>query len=191
MARRVCTHPSVTETDRFCEMDGNAQALYFHLLMNSDTVGAITGARRLAGSYSLAHPSDALSELIHRGYLIEVEHEEETVHFVAHYLVHNTYDEQKLKRSPYYPLALSLFGKLEGGKPYALRLRADAVSDSSTAVSKTLTERNGIEKDSERSRAEHERTPNREEGSGEGSLKGGRLNPSSAPSATGRSFSSS
>ena len=164
-------------------MDGDCQALYFHLLMNSDTVGVITGTRRLAKSYSLANPSDALSELIRRGYLIEAEHEGETIHFVTHYLVHNTYDEQKLKRSAYYPLARALFGRLESGKPYALRQRSDAATESSTAVSETLTEYNGIRGgyDAEPSTPESELTSKGEEGSGGGSLEGGPPKPRECP----------
>ena len=54
-------------------MSEGAQALYLHLGLNTDTIGALTGARRLAGSFGLSDPDGAFSELVSKGYLIEAE----------------------------------------------------------------------------------------------------------------------
>lgn len=97
--------PVVTETDKFASLSTEAQALYFHLGLNKDTIGAISGVRRLVGSYGFSKPFNALTELIDNGYLIETSQEGESIFFITHWWVNNAFDIQKTSRSSYYQIA--------------------------------------------------------------------------------------
>ena len=124
-------------------MSEGAQALYLHLGLNTDTIGALTGARRLAGSFGLSDPNGAFSELVSKGYLIEAEQDGESVYFLSHWWVNNTFDTQKAERSAYLPLAQALFESVAKGEAYRLKAADSNVRENLTSVSNRLPNSNG------------------------------------------------
>lgn len=71
MAQRRMISKEVLETDRFCEMPGNAQALYSHLILNADDDGMIGNLKMLVRMY--AANEDDVKVLLTKGYLIQFE----------------------------------------------------------------------------------------------------------------------
>ncbi|WP_281829823.1 MULTISPECIES: conserved phage C-terminal domain-containing protein [Lactobacillus] len=71
MAQRRMISKEVLETDRFCEMPGNAQELYSHLILNADDDGMIGNLKMLVRMY--AANEDDVKVLLAKGYLIQFE----------------------------------------------------------------------------------------------------------------------
>lgn len=192
MARKCVFSPTVTETDRFCAMSDGAQALYYHLGQNADSIGAIAGARRLSRSFGLTDPDVAFDELARRGYLIEAEYEGETIVFITHWWVNNTYRADHDKRTHYLQLAESLFGGITKDVPYVLMERAEALgSDSLPTGSDSLPTGSNLPLNSNsksRGTGQGTRTPTEgsanegeDKGSGRGSPKGEPTKPMECP----------
>ncbi|MBE6470919.1 MAG: hypothetical protein E7000_04325 [Coriobacteriaceae bacterium] len=73
----------VVNSDEFMGLSVESQALYFHLNLDADTLGELSGARRLARGYGFG--ADELEELRKAGYLLQLGER----WFVAHYYEHN------------------------------------------------------------------------------------------------------
>ena len=111
MPRKVMLSPNVVNTDEYLAMSQDARELYFHLLTDADTVGAITGIVGASRRYGYPNPEPIIAELERMGYLLKYKDlEHGTVYFVLHWWVHNNHDSCKSGRSPYRDLAAQLFG---------------------------------------------------------------------------------
>lgn len=170
MPRKSVINPDVTEADEFCSLPIEARELYFHLLVNADSIGAITGAKRLARSYDYGSPSGALQALIDEGYLVEGHEGGATVLFVRHWWAHNKHDA-RASRGSHYDLAKALFDQVEECHgPYQLKATAESRRnyDGATTPIETATQGEGKETEGNPS----ERNPMEGKGNGRGSLKG-------------------
>ncbi len=95
---------NVLTSDRFQELEFSAQALYMQLLVSTDTVGGVSGAKRIIrmGGYS----TEDLESLKNAGLVIPVDTGDETIWFITDYFIHNKIDMQKIARdSGYFDIA--------------------------------------------------------------------------------------
>ncbi|MDO4532584.1 MAG: hypothetical protein Q4C36_02560 [Coriobacteriia bacterium] len=80
---RTAYSESVCNSDEFLGLSLEAQALYFHLGFDADTIGEIHGAKSKARGYGMGLA--ALDELMEAGYLLEIGGR----WFIAHYYENN------------------------------------------------------------------------------------------------------
>lgn len=73
----------VVQTDRFSEISLRSQNFYFHVGFDADSIGELSGIKRLARGYGFG--DDEIRELLEAGYLLEVEGR----WFIAHYYENN------------------------------------------------------------------------------------------------------
>ena len=104
---------SVIETDRFLELPLTAQALYFHLNLHADSMGAIDSL--IIPLRSCKASEDDLRLLQDDGWITSIGE----VWFVTHWLCHNKVRE-KDRRSQHLSL-LKKYAQVENGQPYRLK----------------------------------------------------------------------
>ena len=74
----------VVNRDEFMEVSTRGQCLYFHVGFDADSIGELSGIKRLARGYGFG--DEEIEELREAGYLIEVEGR----WFIAHYYENNS-----------------------------------------------------------------------------------------------------
>lgn len=74
----------VVNRDEFMEVSTRGQCLYFHIGFDADSIGELSGIKRLARGYGFG--DEEIEELKEAGYLIEVEGR----WFIAHYYENNS-----------------------------------------------------------------------------------------------------
>lgn len=102
MSRKSAIDPEVMQTERYAALSLAAQALYPQLLMESDTMGVVVGARRVLLATGITDAAEALEELIESGYVVPIEVNGDTVHIVRHYFVNNNYQRKYTERSKFF-----------------------------------------------------------------------------------------
>lgn len=90
MARRRMISMELTRSDEFLELPGESQLLYFHLLVEADDDGFITGKKRILGMLGL-QPA-AFEALAAAGFLIEFP---SGAAVVTHWLLCNTIRKER------------------------------------------------------------------------------------------------
>ena len=92
MAQRRMFNRAITESDAFIEMPMSAQALYFHLGMDTDDDGFVVSPKRTQRALGAAE--DDLRILVAKGFLIEFD---TGVLAVTHHKTHNTLRNDRYK----------------------------------------------------------------------------------------------
>lgn len=94
--------PEVMQSDTYLGMSLAAQALYPQLLMDSDTMGVVSGIRRSLLASGIPDAEGALKELRSNGYVVPLDIDGNTVYVIRHYFVNNNYQPKYVQRSSYF-----------------------------------------------------------------------------------------
>lgn len=121
----------VCGSDKFLDLTFEAQALYFHILMNADGMGAFDAARSLLRQ--VGSGQGALDELVRAGFVVHAASETDEAYFVVHWWAHNKLDRRHFYKGQHWGLAVEkLRFASESERFYLL---TDDVVDTSTTCS--------------------------------------------------------
>ena len=104
MAERRMFSKAVTQSDSFLELPLSAQALYFHLAMETDDDGFVRSAVRVLRWVGAS--KDDLRLLITKGFVIPMQ---EGVCVIRHWLINNYIRKDRYKQTSYISLKNQLF----------------------------------------------------------------------------------
>ena len=104
MGRR-CFSDKVVESDAFCALPDNAQALYFHLNMNADDDGFINNAQSVMSK--VKGGKTALQRLVDKRFLLQFG----DVFVVKHWRISNSLKNDRLKPLTYASVAARVWVK--------------------------------------------------------------------------------
>ncbi len=105
MAGRRCFSEKIVESDDFCNLSPNAQALYLHLSMNSDDDGFVNRAQSIAGK--IRGGKAALKDLVQARFLLQFD----GVYVVKHWRISNSLKNDRLKPMNYAGIAAKIWVK--------------------------------------------------------------------------------
>lgn len=107
--------PRVLNDERFTDMGFEARALYPHLLMASDYIGAFANIKSIARGCGIKNVERAVKELVDCGYIAPVKLSDGgTAWLVLHWFTHNNHDAPKERRSQYCAEVSAEFHEING-----------------------------------------------------------------------------
>ncbi|MCF6413162.1 hypothetical protein I7648_05535 [Collinsella tanakaei] len=107
--------PRVFDDERFTDMSYEARALYPHLLIASDYMGALANIKSIARGCRIEHVDSAIHELMDSGFIAPFQTSDGgTAWLVMHWFVHSKHDASKERRSQYFDEITGAFRLVNG-----------------------------------------------------------------------------
>ena len=116
MAKRRMMLLKITESDDFCKMSYQAQALYLHLNQNADDEGVINNSLQILSTLKLKRKN--LDELLEKKFILEIK--DKNIFVIKHWYLANIIQKDRFEVSTYHE---DIIKYLELGKDKVYRYK--------------------------------------------------------------------